>query len=298
MTNQFLYENGTQAPDRRKKREFHPRGSPFFILTGLSSLHSFVFELRIVLSLHLLHGTEAYPLLLTNAWRVFSIPKCIIYLAKYLNRILHGRVIIAVAFRPAAATRILISSRLLLIFIHLSLMLKPLTQEMLSMVFPLFYVDSNFPQRQRERDITPRDQWGKGRGCWRRRGRRREAGNVESESDRRKSGRMGGGSWGLQAWEWCKVESKPPSSPRFHCERYSGEKIDSMCPLCWGMPKTMTSSLSSEVTRTRGKSPRTALNFYHHLPFYLCSLFEHRKSSKNKIISLVHTIQFSLFLIS
>lgn len=66
-------------------------------------------------------GLKNYPLLLTNARRVLSIPKCIIYLAKYLNRIFHGWLIIAVACGPAAATRILICSRLLLIFIHLPL---------------------------------------------------------------------------------------------------------------------------------------------------------------------------------
>lgn len=65
MTNQFLYENGTQAADRNRENSpawfcvLYTRGA--FIFSSL-----FGFDLRIGLSLHLLHGTEAYPLL-TNA---------------------------------------------------------------------------------------------------------------------------------------------------------------------------------------------------------------------------------------
>lgn len=85
---------GIQGPDRRKQGEFHPRGS--FGLTRKAFIFSllFAFELRVDLSSHLLHGTEACALLQTNA-EAFPIPRSIIYLAKYLNRIFHGRLIIA-----------------------------------------------------------------------------------------------------------------------------------------------------------------------------------------------------------
>lgn len=65
MTNQFLYENGTQAADRNRENSarvvLRSSYSRAFIFSSL-----FVFDLRIGLSPHLLHGAEAYPLL-TNA---------------------------------------------------------------------------------------------------------------------------------------------------------------------------------------------------------------------------------------
>lgn len=61
------------------------------------------------------------------------------------------------------------------------------------------------------------------------------------------------------AWERCEVESKTLELPWFHCERRSAETIDNACPLCQGMPKTMTSSPSSSSSskgaRTRREKP-------------------------------------------
>lgn len=91
MTNQFLWEYRVQTEG---SREASTRAPLSLFLARLSSFHPFGFDLRIDLSSHLLRGTEAYVLLQTNAGE-FPIPRSIIYLAKYLNRIFHGRLIIA-----------------------------------------------------------------------------------------------------------------------------------------------------------------------------------------------------------
>lgn len=112
---------------------------------------------------------------------------------------------------------------------------------------------------------------------------------------------------GRRAWERCEVESKPPSSPGLSVKD-SAEKIDNMCPLCRGMPKTMTSS-SSKLARTRGERPGlTHGSFIHYyslsyssfflaLRLSLCTDSDNDnvfifKNLKNKIVLfLLHTVR-------
>lgn len=66
---------------------------------------------------------------------------------------------------------------------------------------------------------------------------------------------------------------KAPKLPWFLCERHSAEKMDSVCPLCQGMPKTMTSSPSNyQGQEARAPDSRLDLLFIiihsliHHFP--------------------------------
>lgn len=155
---------------------------------------------------------------------------------------------------------------------------------------------SNIFQRQRERDTKRTEGQMKA-------GRRRmetDEGTVESGrgketmlmqsqhwsqnvTDTEKWGRrwaenMGGGAETgvgvMQSWV------KAPKLPQFLYERYSAEKIDSMCPLCQGMPKTMTSSLSpSKLARTQGESPRLTLwSFIHYYSLADHQVFRFKKT--------------------
>lgn len=80
----------------------------------------------------------------------------------------------------------------------------------------------------------------------------------------------GGGQAGVgEMRSWVKA----PKLPRHLCERHSAEKIDNMCPLCRGMPKTMTSS-SSKLARTRGERPGlTHGSFIHYYSLSYSSFF-------------------------
>lgn len=188
MTNQFLHENCTQATDRNRENSAR---------VVLRSLYSRGFHLFIPVCFWSQNRSSS-PSVAWN-WslpthdkcrRGFSIPKCISYLAKYLNRIFHGLLIIAVVFRPAATTRILI----------------PPVRAWSSFIFPCAYIcqdswcylrflpvshssvaSSNFLPRQRERG-TPRDGRGTGWGSW----RLGQQGTKEGGSDRRERGRMEG----------------------------------------------------------------------------------------------------------
>lgn len=62
---------------------------------------------------------------------------------------------------------------------------------------------------------------------------------VEEESGRGQRGAGVGEMW---------VESKPPSVPDF-AVKDSAEKMDGVCPLCWGMAKTVTSPSSPSLNQ-------------------------------------------------
>lgn len=97
---------------------------------------------------------------------------------------------------------------------------------------------------------------------------------LESECDRQRRRRRRwvkrkGGGRGRAGVGEMRSWVKAPELPRFLCERHSAEKIDNVCPLCQGMPKTMTSSSSSsKLARTRGeREPQTHTWIFYSLLF-------------------------------
>lgn len=122
--------------------------------------------------------------------------------------------------------------------------------------------DRHGRKQERER----RECWGRakaGVGMW-----QTEEGEVSGEG--RVAELEGGGQAGVgEMRSWVKA----PELPRLLCERHSAEKIDNMCPLCQGMPKTMTSS-SSKLARTRGERPGlTHGSFIHYYSLPYSSFF-------------------------
>ena len=89
----------------------------------------------------------------------------------------------------------------------------------------------------------------------------------QAEEEGEEEGRGKGGCARDASWV------KAPEPPWFHCERHSAEKIDSVCPLCQGMPKTMT-SLSSNYQGHEARAPDSHLDLLfiiihsliHHFP--------------------------------